>query len=183
MDILFWCSRQIIVVYFKKTSSEKENPMEIIKELLAPCGLYCGVCAVWYATRDNNEKFKERLVNVYNKIPGAENLGTEDIYCGGCLSEKPFLFCRVCAIKDCTSEKGYEGCHECGDFPCPHIKGFPLPVGKRVIMRAIPFWRKHGTEKWVEDEEARYHCPKCGQKVFRGAKRCNKCKTELDLDG
>ncbi|HMA86582.1 MAG TPA: DUF3795 domain-containing protein [Desulfosalsimonadaceae bacterium] len=25
---------------------------------MAPCGLYCGACAVYIATRDNNEKFK-----------------------------------------------------------------------------------------------------------------------------
>ncbi len=38
---------------------------------LAPCGLYCGVCAVFYATRDKNEKFKDRFVGVYKgKLPG-----------------------------------------------------------------------------------------------------------------
>ena len=39
--------------------------MEINPNFLAPCGLYCGVCAVYYATKDENEKFKERLVGVY----------------------------------------------------------------------------------------------------------------------
>jgi len=33
--------------------------MEIHGEWLAPCGLYCGVCGILMATRDNNEKFKE----------------------------------------------------------------------------------------------------------------------------
>ena len=40
--------------------------MEVKKELAAPCGLYCGVCAVYIADRDNNVKFKERLTTVYN---------------------------------------------------------------------------------------------------------------------
>ena len=34
--------------------------MEINPNFLAPCGLYCGVCGVYYATKDKNEKFKER---------------------------------------------------------------------------------------------------------------------------
>jgi predicted RNA-binding Zn-ribbon protein involved in translation (DUF1610 family) len=51
-----------------------------------------------------------------------------------------------------------------------------------VILRAIPYWREHGTEKYVRDEEARYVCPGCGHKLFRGAKRCNKCKVAVDLD-
>ena len=40
--------------------------VDINKDLLAPCGLYCGVCAVYIADRENNLKFKERIVNVYS---------------------------------------------------------------------------------------------------------------------
>lgn len=57
-----------------------------------------------------------------------------------------------------------------------------MTVGKKVILRAIPYWREVGTEKWVRDEEARYVCPVCGNRVFRGVVRCNRCKEELDLD-
>jgi DNA-directed RNA polymerase subunit RPC12/RpoP len=57
-----------------------------------------------------------------------------------------------------------------------------MPVGKKVILRAIPYWRKWGTEKWVVDEEARYTCPECDHKIFRGAKRCNRCKSAFDID-
>ncbi len=157
--------------------------MEINPNFLAPCGLYCGVCAVYYATIDNNLKFKERLVDVYKgELPGIENLKVEDIHCEGCLSDKPFFYCRECSIKDCTQSKGCSGCHECDDFPCRLIEDFPMPVGKKVILRAIPYWRKWGTEKWVVDEEARYTCPECGHKIFRGAKRCNVCKIAFDLD-
>ena len=157
--------------------------MEINPDFLAPCGLYCGVCGVYYATKDNNLKFKERLVDVYKgELPGIENLKVEDIYCEGCLSDKPFCYCRKCSVKDCTQSKGYSGCHECDDFPCRLIEDFPMPVGKKVILRAIPYWRKWGTEKWVFDEEARYICPECGHKIFRGAKRCNRCKSAFDLD-
>ncbi len=157
--------------------------MEINRNFLAPCGLYCGVCAVYYATRDDNVKFKERLVGVYKgRVPGSENLSVDDIHCEGCLSENPFLFCRMCSIKECVQSKGYQGCHQCDDFPCQLIKQFPMPVGKRVILRAIPYWRKWGTEKWVADEEARYICPECRNVLFRGAKRCNRCGTPVDCD-
>jgi predicted RNA-binding Zn-ribbon protein involved in translation (DUF1610 family) len=151
--------------------------MEIDKELIPPCGLYCGVCGIMYATRDDNQKFRERLAPVYGLKP-------EEIYCEGCLAEgdKVFFYCRVCPIKSCTSEKGYEGCHQCDDFPCEHIENFPIPVGKKVIMRAVPRWREVGTEKWVEEEENRYVCPHCGAKLFRGATRCRECKKPVDVD-
>ena len=149
--------------------------MDTTQDLAAPCGLYCGVCAVYIAHRDDNLKFKERLTGVYN-------LGVEDIKCRGCLSDEPFVYCRTCAIKACTSGKEIEGCHQCADFPCKHIEDFPLPVGKKVILRAIPFWRECGTERWMEEEEKRYNCPKCGYKLFRGAKTCRNCKEPVDVD-
>jgi len=157
--------------------------MEINPELIAPCGLYCGVCGVYYATKDNNQKFLEKLLNMYKtNIPGIEHLTTGDLLCDGCLSGRVSVFCRVCSIKDCTSKKGFAGCNECGSFPCEHIDNFPMPVGKKVILRAVPYWREHGKEKWIENEEARYYCPDCGNKTFRGAKRCNKCGIAVDLD-
>ncbi|MDX2512856.1 MAG: DUF3795 domain-containing protein [Desulfobacterales bacterium] len=157
--------------------------MKIESRFLAHCGLYCGVCGVFYATRDNNEKFLERLLSMYQeKIPGLEGISIEDLKCEGCLSDRVSLFCGSCAIKACTSEKGYSGCHECDEFPCDHIENFPVAVGKKVILRAVPYRRKHGTEKWVRDEEARYACPECGHSIFRGAKRCNKCMAAVDLD-
>ncbi len=157
--------------------------MQIDSNLLAPCGLYCGVCAVFYATKDNNQKFRERLLGVFKgKLPNSENLTAEDILCEGCLSEQPFLYCEKCLIRECTTSRGYIGCHECDDFPCLYIENFPIPVGKKVIMRTVPYWRQVGTEKFVQDEEARYQCPECGHKLFRGAKRCNRCKIEVELD-
>ena len=125
--------------------------MEINPDFLAPCGLYCGVCGVYYATRDNNMRFMERLVSVYKgNIPDSENLTVDDILCNGCLSDNNVcIFCRWCSIKDCTREKGYEGCHQCDDFPCQFIDSFPMPVGKKVIMRAIPYWRRFDLQMMV----------------------------------
>lgn len=158
-------------------------------DFIAPCGLYCGVCAIYIAHRDNNLKFKERLLNLYKggipgkgTLPDSENLTIDDIQCEGCLSDNPFVFCRQCAIRDCTKEKSYSGCHQCEDFPCDHISHFPMAVGKKVILRTIPYWREVGTEKWIQDEEARYVCPECGNTLFRGVVRCNRCKATLDLD-
>ena len=115
-------------------------------------------------------------------LPDSESLSTEDIQCRGCLSDSPFKYCMRCDIKNCTKEKGYSGCHECDEFPCKHIDDFPMSVGKKVILRAIPHWREVGTERWIQDEEARYICPECGNTLFRGVMKCNKCKVNLDLD-
>lgn len=158
-------------------------------EYASPCGLYCGVCAILIAHRDNNEKFKKRLVALYKGdvpgkgiLPNCENLTTDDIVCEGCLSDNRFMHCQQCDIRECTMAKGIAGCHECGDFPCRFIDKFPMTVGKQVILRCVPLRRAISTEQWMQDEEDRYFCPECGHKVFRGVVRCNQCKAGLSLD-
>ena len=162
----------------------KPNP-----DFLSPCGLYCGVCAIHIADRDNNEKFKKRLVGLYKggisgkgTLPNSEHLSPKDIHCQGCLSEDLFMHCTQCEIRDCTAKKGISGCHKCDDFPCHYIDNFSMAVGKRVILRSTLHRRAVGTKQWIQDEEARYFCPECGNKVFRGVVTCNQCKTKLDLD-
>ena len=163
--------------------------MEINPDFVSPCGLYCGVCAIYMAHRDNNLKFKERLVKLYQgevsgkgTLPNSESLSIEDIKCRGCLSDERFMHCRQCETRECAQERGFTGCQQCEEFPCVHIDNFPMTIGKKVILRAIPYWREVGNEKWIQDEEARYVCPECGQKVFRGVVVCNRCKAKLDLD-
>ena len=158
-------------------------------DLVSPCGLYCGVCAIHIAHRDNNAKLKQRLVGLYKGgvagkgvLPNSETLTVDGIRCRGCLSDDRFMHCEQCAIRDCTQARGYTGCHQCDDFPCPHVENFPMAIGKKVILRAVLHRRKVGTEKWVRDEKARYVCPDCGHTVFRGAVRCNRCSAALDLD-
>jgi len=163
--------------------------MAINPDFVSPCGLYCGVCAIHIADQDKNEKFKKRLVELYKggipgkgTLPNSENLTTTDIKCNGCLSDNLFMHCKQCDIRDCIKEKGYDGCHKCNEFPCKHIDNFAMAVGKKVILRSVPYRKKYGTQKWIENEEARYFCPECGNKVFRGVVTCNKCKAMLDLD-
>ncbi|MFX1470653.1 MAG: DUF3795 domain-containing protein [Promethearchaeota archaeon] len=153
----------------------------INEALLAPCGLYCRVCAIHIADQENNLKFKKILVDVYKPFSKT----VDDIKCRGCLSEKEediFGYCKICSIRDCVKSKGFDACYQCSDFPCKFIEHFPVPVGKKVILRAIPQWKALGTEKWVEEEEKRYHCPECNNRLFRGAKKCNKCGSLVDVD-
>jgi hypothetical protein len=160
------------------------------RDLMAPCGLYCGVCGVYLATRQGDAKFKALLGSLYGSAPAA----TE---CRGCMQPEPpqllYGYCRVCPIRECVRGKGLYSCHQCGDWPCPLITGFPLATGRRVMQRAIPLWRQQvachgigaGDVAWARAECARYHCPDCGEPLFRGAQRCRACKALVSdrLDG
>ena len=160
------------------------------KNLMAPCGLYCGTCGVYIATRDGNEKFKAALGNLYGSRP-------EETACAGCMqasnAENLYEICRLCTIRDCVKARGYYSCHQCEDWPCEPVKNFGLATGRRVMKRAIPSWREkvaeHGDEQgsveWARSECERYHCSACGYPLFRGAQRCRNCGRDVadELDG
>jgi hypothetical protein len=160
------------------------------RDLMAPCGLYCGVCGVYIATRDNNEKFKTVMANLYGTRP-------EETECLGCMQPDPpqklYGYCRSCPIRDCIRTRGFYSCHQCPEWPCPLIENFGLATGRRVMKRTIPVWRakvaelgdEKGSIAWAGAECERYHCPSCGKPLFRGAQRCRSCKEAVadQLDG
>ena len=157
--------------------------MSVNPELLAPCGLYCGVCELHRATQAGDHAFLQRLVRIYaRRVPEMAPETVDDLLCDGCLSARRSIFCRECPIRACVQQKELEGCHQCPDFSCSLIDQFPLPVGKSVILRAVPYRRARGTEQWVLAEEQRYHCPECGQRLFRGARQCRHCHAPVDVD-
>ena len=118
------------------------------KDLMAPCGLYCGACGVYIATRDENEKFKAIMGNL-------DEIKPEETECLGCMQPDPpkkiYSFCRLCQIRECVKSKGYYSCHQCEEWPCSMIENFGFATGLRVMKRAIPIWRakvaEHGDEK------------------------------------
>jgi len=160
------------------------------RRLMAPCGLYCGVCGVYIATRDDNDRFRAVLGRLYGTPP-------EETRCRGCMQADPpqilYTYCRSCRIRECGHGRDFTSCHQCEDWPCSLINDFPLATGRRVMMRSIPLWRekvaRHGEERgsveWARAECERYHCPSCGEPLFRGAQKCRACGAPVaeGLDG
>ncbi len=169
------------------------------KELRAPCGIFCGACAIYIATRDESEKFRAIISSIWGTKP-------EETKCFGCMQPDPakklFGFCRNCAIRNCARSKGFYSCHQCEKWPCAEMlqgeyaNAIPAPLRKsvsRVMGRAIPLWwakvATHGDEKgsaeWARAECGRYHCPSCGKPLYRSAQHCRACKRPVaeELDG
>ncbi len=160
------------------------------RELMAPCGLYCGTCGVYIAHRDGNQKFRDIMARLYGSKP-------EETACKGCMQgdDAPCLYgyCRHCTIRDCVRSRGLYSCHQCDEWPCDMINDFGFATGRQVMMRTIPVWRakvaelgdEEGSVAWARAECERYHCPDCGQPLFRGAQRCRCCKRPVAeiLDG
>jgi len=157
------------------------------KNLMAPCGLFCGACGVYIATRDGNEELKAIMGKTYGAAP-------EETKCLGCMqpngSTKLFGFCADCAIRDCAKSKSYFSCYQCGEFPCSIIESFPFGPGRKIMKDSIPKWRdkvsaygaEQGAVEWARQECGRYRCS-CGEPHLRGQITCDACGQTVTEDG
>ena len=116
-------------------------------ELVTPCGLYCGACPLFMASKD--EKFAEAIASKHN-IP------IELAQCIGCRPAKGVPTpCRgnKCATYTCAEEKGLFTCGECEEFPCDKLapaadKAGVIPHNTKIYNLLLI--KKGGLEAWIE---------------------------------
>ncbi len=144
--------------------------MSVKNEYLSPCCMYCSVCAVRAADKNNDQKLKEQLASYFGTSP-------ENITCDGCMSGKTFQFVKTCPIKACAQKKSLPGCHQCDDFPCNNIRKFPMEIAINGILEGVARRKELGTERWVAETEEKYTCSKCGTLLHRYTNQCNNCQS------
>jgi hypothetical protein len=126
--------------------------------LIAPCGIDCRLC----------HAFARRQVT-----------------CPGCRGEDTFKSpsCAACRIKNCVRRASLPGgwCYECEQFPCFLIKRldkrYRTKYGAHPIENLL-FIRDHGLQAFVELENRRWACPRCGQVLCMHKPHCLSCGYE-----
>lgn len=82
-------------------------------ELVAPCGIDCGICELFLA--DKNPQIKQYLISV--GIPESV------MPCPGCKASAGH--CPIhpgeCATYACSKQKKVDSCSECSQFPCEYL--------------------------------------------------------------
>lgn len=96
-----------------------------MEKMIAFCGLDCGECPTFLATRENDDRKRKEVAALWSKQYQAQ-IKPEDINCDGCFSGNGRLFshCSVCEIRRCGREKVVENCGYCPDFPCQKLSAF-----------------------------------------------------------
>ncbi len=146
--------------------------MSVKKESLAPCGMYCSVCSVLSADKNDDQSLKQMLSAYFQTEP-------ENIVCEGCNSEKTFGIVSSCSVKQCVQEKQIDGCHQCNDFVCKTIEEFPIQPARQAMIESIALRKQLGTEAWVEQIERHYSCSNCGTQLHRLTTVCGNCNTPV----
>jgi len=120
------------------------------EELIAPCGMNCGICSAYLALK-NDIKSK----------------GIGMPYCIGCRPRN-----KQCAFlkKRCSLllENHVQYCYECRDYPCENLnridKRYSTLYRMSMIENLKYIW-DYGVGQFLENQEATWKCPKCGEVI------------------
>jgi hypothetical protein len=147
------------------------------EKLVAICGLYCGACPAYIATKQNNEEKTKALSQQFGGGRGA--FSREDLLCEGCLGGGRLAsFCKKCVMRDCSATKSnIKRCSDCSEFPCSRITNFNndgMPHHSEVLanLRQI---KEMGMQKWTRHEEERWRCPQCKTSLAWYDPKCPNC--------
>lgn len=171
------------------TSEKKRN-------LAAPCGLYCGACLIYLASKRGDAELLRQIVKGIVERLGQEGKGmpplrkgtvvselrkqrleAKDLACEGCLSETVALHCRLCGFRACAFEKGLLHCAQCVVFPCRELVDFNndgLPHHGEVLTN-IRRQQDIGIDVWIAEQAERWRCPHCGCAIDWYARQCSGC--------
>jgi hypothetical protein len=150
-------SKIVKVVYFLSlgVQSKKFTP-----ELIAPCGINCGICKAYLA---------------YSR--GVPKQSGKVTHCSGCLPRS-----KNCYIKrGCKKlrQNVFRFCFECKQMPCKNLEHLDRRYRSRYNMSMVENLKElkaDGIEKFLENQQAKYKCRACGDVVSVHDGQCYSCK-------
>lgn len=135
------------------------------------CGVFCGSCGVYLATRED----PERLAALAARF----GVRSEDMRCLGCRSGTRSPHCRTCAFLPCAAERGIESCAACGEFPCSRLREFQAERPHRAeLFQGLALWKEKGWEAWFRRMAERTSCAACGSLNSVYDRACAACGAE-----
>jgi hypothetical protein len=134
-------------------------------ELIAPCGMNCGICKAYLAF-SRGVPYKKGEVS----------------HCPSCLiRNKNCAFIR----KHCEKlrKKQIRSCHECADMPCKELAKLDEYYRARYsfsMIENLKNIRKKGMDTFLESQMEKYRCPSCGDTISVHDGKCYACGYQAD---
>jgi len=146
------------------------------RNFVGRCGLYCGACIIYRAYKDSAE-LRESIARDYRRSP-------EDVRCEGCQTvtldgwDMDQEWGKNCLIVRCLNEKGLNFCYQCDTYPeCEKFRGIAESCLKRGenLMENLEKIKAGKVEEWLEEEDKKWRCEKCGKPISMHLTECRWC--------
>ena len=131
---------------------------EMLAELIAPCGMNCRLCVAFQR---------------------------EKRHCSGCRPGAARWACRNCRIKNCSGmrESALGFCYNCKDYPCKRLTQMDTRYRTKYQMSEIEnleYIKEHGMEEFLQHEQERWTCKKCGSIICIHKAACPACAEKCE---
>ena len=140
------------------------NLIHFTEDLIAPCGMNCGICSSYLA-------FKYNVKQKGIKIP----------CCKGCRPRG-----KLCAFlkKKCSLllNNSIQYCHQCNDFPCKNLNGIDKryrTLYRMSMVENLSAIKAKGIEVFLREQEETWKCPECGEVICCHNGVCFNCGIEI----
>ena len=134
-------------------------------DLIAPCGMNCGICKAYLA---------------YSR--GVPYKKGEVSHCTGCMARnKNCVFIK----KHCKKirKKEIRFCYECASMPCKPLSKIDEHYRARYGMSMIEnqkMMHKRGVDEFLKSQADKYRCPRCGDIISVHDGKCYACGYQGD---
>ena len=118
----------------------EDMQIRISEDLVAPCGIYCGVCK-YYLSRVRG-RYKSKKSGCEGCIPRDEGCNFRD----GC---------------EPLNTKAVRFCFECADFPCETTDRLEKRYARKYrnsLIDNLTRIKESGIEQFLQDEDQRWKC-------------------------
>jgi hypothetical protein len=134
-------------------------------ELIAPCGMNCGICKA-YLAYSREVPYKKGEVS----------------HCTGCLvRNKNCAFIKLGCPKKIGKQLRF--CYECQDMPCRELTKIDELYRSRYGMSMVEnqkMIKEKGMGEFLRSQAEKYSCPNCGDVVSVHDGKCYACGFEVE---
>jgi len=128
-------------------------------ELIAPCGMNCGICKRYLAYSRGMPKEKWKVS-----------------HCLGCLPRNKNCFIKRGCKKLAKNEIRF--CFECDEMSCANLNRLNRRYRKRYDMSMVENLnelKENGMKQFLKIQGERYKCPECGDVISVHDRTCYAC--------
>jgi hypothetical protein len=134
-------------------------------ELVAPCGMNCGICKLYLA-------FSRGLPKEKGKVS----------HCNGCLIRAKNCYIKRGCKKLRTKQVKY--CYECAEMPCKNLEHLERRYQERYttsLVGNLKEVKEKGMEQFLQNQENSFKCSNCRDVVSVHNRECYTCKKKTPL--
>jgi hypothetical protein len=134
-------------------------------ELIAPCGMNCGICVSFFGYTMEGKKRKHACITCRSRV---SRCAFVQQHCG----------------KLATKQIKY--CFECTDFPCANLRALDNRYRNKYGMSMIEnlnYIKANGIKQFLKNEQERWKCPSCGGIICVHNGKCYTCNQTREVRG